>query len=371
MQLDLTNPAPYFHTIAAPGSSSRSRKRSWTKIPDNWWKKAENHIGNGPFKVTGIEEDQQWTFAANDNYWQGRPKLDGIEYRYVDDAAVALEAYRAGDLDIVQLQSDQIPEVSRPRIVKGLRDYPQAGTQFLAMNLSQEPFNDKKVREAFAYAIDRETLCKEVRSGDCLPTLSFIPPGASRRHRDRQVRLRSRGRQAGIGRIVLWRTGQAAGDQALLQQRLRRARPSSRSGSPGRYRDILGIELTLEPMEGAALIGLAQGPEDPSRSCCIFGSWYQDYPDPQNWLSAFWTCDSSLNTVGYCNEEFDKLTKSGDTTIDPAERLGYYEKASQFWSTTCQRPSSSTPPASLWSTQRSMGTRRQRAKSNGRGASHR
>ena len=45
------------------------------------------------------------------------------------------------------------------------------------MNLTQEPFNDKKVREAFAYAIDRETLCAELRSGDCLPTLSFIPPG--------------------------------------------------------------------------------------------------------------------------------------------------------------------------------------------------
>ena len=65
------------------------------KDPDNWWKTAENHIGNGPFKVTGIDEDQRWTFAANDNYWQGRPKLDGIEYVYVEDAAVALEAYRS------------------------------------------------------------------------------------------------------------------------------------------------------------------------------------------------------------------------------------------------------------------------------------
>ena len=138
------------------------------KDPDNWWKKAENHIGNGPFKVTGIDEGQQWTFAANDNYWQGRPQLDGIEYRYVDDSAVALEAYRAGDLDIVQLQSDQIQEVQDdPELAQAFVSYPQAGTQFLAMNLSQEPFNDKKVREAFAYAIDRETLCTELRSGDC------------------------------------------------------------------------------------------------------------------------------------------------------------------------------------------------------------
>ena len=113
--------------------------------------------------VTDVVEGQEWTFAANDNYWQGRPRLDGIEYRYVDEAAVALEAYRAGDLDIVQLQSDQIPEVSGdPELSQAFVTYPQAGTQFLAMNLAQEPFNDKKVREAFAYAIDRETLCAEV-----------------------------------------------------------------------------------------------------------------------------------------------------------------------------------------------------------------
>ena len=85
------------------------------KDPDNWWKTAANHIGNGPFTVTGIDEDQRWTFAANDNYWQGRPRLDGIEYIYADDSAVALEAYRTGDLDIVQLQSTQIAEVQAIR----------------------------------------------------------------------------------------------------------------------------------------------------------------------------------------------------------------------------------------------------------------
>ena len=119
LQIDLTNPAPYFHTIASLWVFFPVKQEIVAKDPDNWWKKAENHIGNGPFKVTGIDEDQRWTFAANDNYWQGRPKLDGIEYRYVDDSAVALEAYRAGDLDIVQLQSD--PDRRRCRTIPSWR----------------------------------------------------------------------------------------------------------------------------------------------------------------------------------------------------------------------------------------------------------
>ena len=96
LQLDLTNPAPYFHTIGALWPLFPVKQEIVAQDPDNWWKTAANHIGNGPFTVTGIDEDQRWTFAANDTYWQGRPRLDGIEYIYADDSAVALEAYRTG-----------------------------------------------------------------------------------------------------------------------------------------------------------------------------------------------------------------------------------------------------------------------------------
>jgi oligopeptide transport system substrate-binding protein len=111
LQLDLTNPAPYYHTIAYTWVFYPVKKEMVEKDPDNWWKSAENHIGNGPFTVTGIDEDQRWTFAANDNYWQGRPKLDGIEYVYVADPAVALEAYRADDLDIIGVGATLLPEI--------------------------------------------------------------------------------------------------------------------------------------------------------------------------------------------------------------------------------------------------------------------
>ena len=89
------------------------------------------------------------------------------------------------------------------------------------------------------------------------------------------------------------------------------------------------MELTIEPMEGAALTALRKDATTHPQ-LVYFGSWYQDYPDPQNWISVFWTCESSLNPFGYCNEELDELTELGDTTIDPAERLPYYEQAGQL-----------------------------------------
>src|SRR5215207_6254674 len=137
LQINLTNPAPYYHTIAYTRVFYLVKKEMVDKDPDNWWKTPENHIGNGPFKVTGIDEDQRWTFEANDNYWQGRPKLDGIEYVYIDDAAVALEAFRAGDLDITQIEPPQIPEVQAdPELAEAYVNYPTASTFNLSMNLA-------------------------------------------------------------------------------------------------------------------------------------------------------------------------------------------------------------------------------------------
>ena len=52
LQIDLTNPAPYYHTIAYTWVFYPVKKEIVDADPDNWWKTAENHIGNGPFRVT-------------------------------------------------------------------------------------------------------------------------------------------------------------------------------------------------------------------------------------------------------------------------------------------------------------------------------
>lgn len=329
LQINLTNPAPYYHTLASLWVTFPVKKEIVEADPENWWQSAENHIGNGPFTVTSISQDQEWTFAASDAYWQGRPKLDGIEYVYVDDAAVALEAYRAGDLDIVQLQATQIPEVQAdPELSEAFVTYPLAGTHILGMSLIQEPFDDKKVREAFSYAIDRETLCAEVLSGTCIPTLSFIPPGSPGAIETDKYGFDP---EAAVQALAESSYG---GPENLPEIKLFynsdfEDRAQASEWIAGEIRDILGIELVLEPTEGTTLTALRKELETHPQ-LLYFGSWYQDYPDPQNWLSTYWTCDSSLNRVGYCNEEFDKLTAQGDTTIDPAERMPFYEQAGQL-----------------------------------------
>jgi oligopeptide transport system substrate-binding protein len=330
LQIDLVDPTPYFHTIAYTWVFYPVKQEIVAKDPDNWWKTAENHIGNGPFTVTGIAEDQRWTFAANDHYWQGRPKLDGIEYVYVEDAAVALEAYRAGDLDIVNLEPPQIPEVKNdPTLSQQLLTYPLASTYDAEMNINLEPFNDPKVRQAFAYALDRETLCTEVRSGDCTPTLSWIPPGTpgaietdkfgfDPEKAKQALAESSYGAPENLPEIKVYYNGERSGATERAEW------------FAGQYRDVLGIELSLQPTDGTTLTALSKD-NATHPQMVIFGGWSQDYPDPQNWLSVYWTCNATFaQRIGYCNKEFDRLTHLGDTTVDQQERLSYYEQAGQI-----------------------------------------
>lgn len=330
LQIDLTNPAPYFHTIAYMWVFYPVKAEIVAADPDTWWQTPENHIGNGPFTVSGIVHDQEWTFAANDTYWQGPPKLDGIAYIYVADPAVALAAYEADDLDILGVGPTILPDVNAdPALSAEMIEYPIANTFMLAMDLKREPFNDKSVREAFAYAFDRGTFCAEVQSGTCVPTLSWIPPGVPGAIETARYAFDP---EAAVAALAASSYG---GPDALPDIELTYISDDPTEADraewlAGQFRDILGIELSLKPIDGTTLFALTKDAATYPHFF-MYSGWFQDYPDPQNWLSVYWTCDSTFAIpIGYCNKEFDRLTNLGDTTVDPDQRLAYYEQAGQL-----------------------------------------
>jgi oligopeptide transport system substrate-binding protein len=329
LQIDLTQPAPYFHTIAFTWVFFPVKKAIVDEDPDNWWRSAKNHVGNGPFTVTRIDEDQRWVFAANDRYRLGRPKLDGIEFVYIGDPSVALQAYRGGDLDITGTGASVIGEIrDDPELSAQLLDYPLAGTFMLSMKLTQAPFDDPKIREAFAYAFDRETYCTELQAGTCAPTLSWIPPGVPGTiETDKFAFDPEKAKQALADSTY-------GGPEKLPEIKLTYISDDPREVEraewvAGQYRDILGIESTLVPVDATTLFGLTKDVTTYPQ-LMMYGAWFQDYPDPQNWLSVYWTCDSVFaQPIGYCNEAFDRLVEKGDTIVDPTERLESYEQAGQ------------------------------------------
>ena len=330
LELTLIQPAPYYHTIAGLWVFFPAKQELIEQGGAEWWKDPALQLGNGPFQITQYVEEQLIAFEANENYWAGRPKLDGVEYVYQGESAVALEAYNAGDLDIMQLDPQQLPAVQAdPALSAELVSYPVASTYNLAFNLTQEPFNDIKVREAFSYAFDRETYCTVIRSGDCTPTLSWIPEGIPGAIETDQFGFDPEAAVAALAESTY------GGPEGLPEIRLfynsdDAANTARAEWVAGAYRDVLGVELVLEPTEGTALVALRKEPSTFPQMLLV-GGWIQDYPDPQNWLSVYWKCDATFaQRFGYCNEEFDELVNQADVETDEAKRTALYEQASQI-----------------------------------------
>lgn len=330
LEITLVAPAPYFPTVASLWVFFPAKQELIEQGGDLWWKDPTLQIGNGPFQMSSWSDDQQVSFVANENYWAGRAKLDGIDYVYQADSAVAMEAYRAGDLDIVTVDPSQLPVVSNdPVLGEDLVSYPVASTYTLNMNLTQEPWTDKKVREAFAYGFDRETYCAVIRSGDCTPAYSWVPEGIPGSIETTQYAYDPEAAKQALAESSYG----SAENLPPIQMYYNSNDPANTARAEwvaGQYREVLGVEIELVPTEGTALVALRKEPET-FPNLLLVGGWIQDYPDPQNWLSVYFKCDATFALrFGYCNEEFDKLVTEADAEQDIERRTELYQQANQI-----------------------------------------
>jgi oligopeptide transport system substrate-binding protein len=232
-------------------------------------------------------------------------------------------------VDIIGVDAEQLAAArADSELSEQVVSYPQAFTSTFQFNLKKEPFTDKKVREAFAYAFDRETWCNEVLQGACNPTLAWIPDGIpgyvstdaygfDPEKAKAALAASSYGSGANLPEIDVVFIGGDPSEQENMEW------------VASQYREILDVKLTLVPVEFDAWAEMT-GSNETYPSINTLGGWGQDYPDPQNWLSVVYACDTHFaQAIGYCNEEFDGLIEQADQELDPAKRLALYEEANR------------------------------------------
>lgn len=125
------------------------RGDQWTEAP---------FIGTGPFKFENWERGTEIVLTANDDYWGGRPNVDRLVYRWVEDDNARVIGLEAGDFDII-INVPQA-EVSRLESVEnvGMIISPGKGYSMLTMNQATPTLADVRMRQAIAYAIDKDEI---------------------------------------------------------------------------------------------------------------------------------------------------------------------------------------------------------------------
>ncbi|PFM64313.1 oligopeptide ABC transporter substrate-binding protein [Bacillus cereus] len=152
----------------------------------------KNPIGFGPFKVKKIVPGESVEFERFDDYWGGKPKLKNVTLKVVNPAIVNA-SLKKGDIDIAKVTADQYPNVSKLKNTQliGKTDlyYSYIGFKFGHMDkekneavMDKDKFKDVRLRQAMAYAVNREELGQKVYHGLRFPANSPIPPSMPKYH---------------------------------------------------------------------------------------------------------------------------------------------------------------------------------------------
>ena len=133
-------------------------------------------IGTGPFKFVSYTPGDRLVMARNPDYFEGAPKLDGVELRIIPEMNVKIAALQAGDIDVVwDLPLDQVKTLGT-RAELRVESVPTSSWDAAIMNNAIPPFNDKRVRKAFHLAVDKKDVVELTLFGQGVETISPISP---------------------------------------------------------------------------------------------------------------------------------------------------------------------------------------------------
>ena len=149
-------------------------------IPKDSYEGQKTHpIGSGPFKFVRYDNAQQVLDAeAFSEYWDGPPKIPAIRVRIISDMNALQAELRAGRVDIAPMPTSLSPDAVKllqqdPNLQ--VNAFPGSNVVLLTINTSSAPLDNIKVRQAIAYAVDRDTMIKDLLQGYGKIANSIIP----------------------------------------------------------------------------------------------------------------------------------------------------------------------------------------------------
>jgi peptide/nickel transport system substrate-binding protein len=133
-----------------------------TMEKNDYFRTVGKAIGTGPFVVSAYSAGQSMELVRNDNYWRSKPLLDKIIRREFKDTASALIAFETGEVDYTYVTADEVERagtITSGTVLPG----PSGVDLDIVLNpLKNKDFEDKRVRQAFLYAIDRKSILQNI-----------------------------------------------------------------------------------------------------------------------------------------------------------------------------------------------------------------
>ena len=318
LEVRLRKPLVYFPSLMTFMVTFPQRRDLIEKLGDRWTEPA-HLVTNGPFRLVDWQHEYKLILDANSGYREGKPKLDRIEMFIVNELTTALTLYETSDLEIANLPPEAIPTYER---TPEHHRHPLLRGYYYSFNVNKPPFDDVRIRKAFAMAIDREEIVRILKGGE-IPALSWIPQGMFAYNSSIGLRfdpaeaqrlLAEAGYPNGRGLEPVTAVFNTGPVNTLVAENLQY-----------QWRRTLNVVVRLDNMEWK--VYLERLKTDPPALFRL--SWGADYPDPDNFMALF-TTDGGNNRTGWGNRHYDALIRRAASEPDHGRRFQLYNEAQRI-----------------------------------------
>ncbi len=285
------------------------------------WTRPGNFVGNGPFTLEEWKVNHVIRVKKSATYWDaGAVRLQEIYFYPYESGDVSERAFRSGQLHYCY----QIPPTKTAYYRENHRAAFHAdanlATYFYLLNVTNRVLADKRVRQALALSIDRESLVRNVTRGGQLPAYHFTPPDTA--GYTARARLRP---DVGRARQLLAEAGYPGGRGLPAIEIHFNTLESHRTVAEAiqqMWKNNLEIDARLVNQEWKVY-------QDTQRTGTYMVSrygWNGDYADPNSFLD-IWVTGGGNNRAFWSNAEYDRLIAEAARTPDQIRRYELFQQA--------------------------------------------
>jgi len=284
----------------------------------------DHPIGTGPWRFVSMDSTAI-RYAANDDYWFGRPQLDSLAYRYVPDSLTAA-AFESGQVDMAAELPIQTRLEWSTRADIGFVESDAVAATRLVINMRDSVFHDVRIRRALNHAVNAARLARATAAASAVRAAGAIPPSLPGADLTREPyafdpglarRLLAEGGYPPGRPLRLWVPSPGLSDfPAAIGSLLRD------------YFEAIGLRVELTVRTEGIDVALPSGAAD-----LVLTVWVGDYPDADAFLYPLYHSNlagSAGNEGAYANPAVDRLIEDSRHELDPDRRAVLLQRADQM-----------------------------------------
>lgn len=321
LRVKLVSPSPFWLGLTSFYTYYPQNQKFLEQQGDQYAQSADTLLYNGPYVLTEINPTNGGRLQKNSDYWDaGNVDIQAVDLSIVKDQQTAVNLYNGGDLDVTEIDGQYVAEY------RGSPDFHSQtffATFYMVPNQNDVPlFQNENVRKALQMGFDRDALVNQILQNGSEAAPGYVPAGidgpgnqtfreavgsvmpdfnAEEARRLYEQGVEEVGEDPGTIELLAYDDSTARDIATFLQSQLQ---------------DNLGMKINVKVQPFDRKLEL----EANGQFQLSWQGWIADYNDPMTFLDLFLS-DSSFNTGGYSNDQYDQLINDAKKETDFARRM--------------------------------------------------